>query len=168
MRTFRVHSGVASFLIASVILLRPLTAVGSARLGSDGDEGQDRRGIEVSFTKWVTIVPGYPQMEGFTGGDVTGSFSGEILVAQTTTDNGITRLEAVYEVHAGRRSFTALVQGGQNNLTGSARLDGTVLGGWRTGDRVHVKYDVIHCAEPNAFQGICFRGLIRIGPASED
>jgi hypothetical protein len=126
------------------------------------DDRRDPRNIELTFTKWITIAPGYPQMEGFVESDAIGSFTGEVLVAQTTSDGGITRVEAVYEIHAGPRSFTALVQGGQNNQTGEARLDGTILGGWRTGDRVHVQYDVVGCSQPNALGHICFQGTIRI------
>ena len=47
--------------------------------------------------------------------------------------NSIVRLEAIYEIRAGDHSFTALIRGGTNNLTGAAQLDGVVLAGWRTG-----------------------------------
>ena len=61
----------------------------------------------------------------------------------------------------GDHSFTALIHGGQNNQTGGAVLDGVILGGWRTGDRVHVEYRVkTNCLGAPA--GTCFQGTIRI------
>jgi hypothetical protein len=73
----------------------------------------------------------------------------------------ITKLEAIYEVVDGDRSFTALIEGGTDNLTGAARLDGVILAGWRTGARVHVEFQVLtNCF--GAPLGRCFQGTIRI------
>ena len=46
-------------------------------------------------------------MSGFVGGDVIGDFSGEVLQLQESGNHRITRLEAMYEVQAGDRSFAA-------------------------------------------------------------
>ena len=90
-----------------------------------------------------------------------------VLDAKTTADLLVTRLEAVYEVQAGQHSFAALIQGGQNNRTGRAVLDGVVLGGRRTGERIHVEYQVkTDCAGAPA--GTCFQGTIHIERAFED
>ena len=111
-------------------------------------------------------------MEGVTGGDVPGTYVGEVLQRQVSANpglhNGVVRLEAIYEVHAGERSFTALIRGGSNVKTGAAILDGVVLGGWRTGATVHVTFDTLaSCAE--APPGLpCFRGTIRVGREPED
>jgi hypothetical protein len=71
------------------------------------------------------------------------------------------------EVVDGDRSFTALVQGGTNNQTGAALLEGVILAGWRTGDRVHVEFEVMtNCL--GAPLGRCFQGTIQIGPHGDD
>src|SRR5580704_7685013 len=108
MKAFRAQSRVAALVIASLFLLQISQALAGGQLETAGDQDQDRRGVDVTFTKWITISPGYPQMAGFVGDEGAGSFSGEVLVAQTTADGSITRLEAVYEIHDGDRSFTAL------------------------------------------------------------
>jgi hypothetical protein len=124
--------------------------------------------VVVSFTKWATITPGYPILAGVTGGDAAGTFSGEVFVLQTTQSSDITRLDAVYEVHAGDHSFKALVQGGQNNVTNKALLDGVVLDGWMTGAHAHVAYQVIKCDQPNAAGGTCFQGTITLTPSPDN
>ena len=130
------------------------------------DEARDnQRGpVDITFTKWIT---GFPLMAGFVGGDVAGDFAGEVLQYQESGNRRIIRLEAMYEVQAGNRSFTALVRGGQNNETGTAILDGVILGGWRTGARVHVEYEVkTDCTGAPA--GLCFQGTIHIERPSRD
>ncbi len=157
MNTIRVRSRAATFLIAVLLLLQMAPAVAGGGLDQGGRD-EDRRSIDITFTKWITT---FPQMEGFVGGDVVGRFTGEVLDARTTADALITRLEAVYEINAGRRSFAALIQGGQSNQTGRAVLDGIILNGWRTGDRIHVEYQVkTDCARAPA--GTCFQGTIHI------
>ena len=104
-------------------------------------------------------------MAGIVGGDVAGDFVGEVLDRRVSTTGTVTAqivaLDALYEVQAGDHSFTALIQGGQNNVTRKAMLDGVILDGWRTGARVHVEFSVISgCAGKPA--GPCFEGTIRI------
>jgi hypothetical protein len=138
---------------------------------TDRGSARDRGPVKFPFTKWITT---FPLMEGFTGGDVTGDFVGEVFERQVTMNpnlNGIARLEVVYEVHAGDRSFTALIRGGTNTVTGAAILDGVVLAGWRTGADVHVEFDTLPgttgCV--GAPQGVtCFEGTIRVGRAPKD
>ena len=121
--------------------------------------------VDVTFTKWVTA---YPLMSGFTGGDAAGVFVGEVLQRQVSVNpglNSIVRLEAVYEVHAGDRSFTALIRGGTNNVTGAAVLDGVILAGWRTGAPVHVTFQTVPGAVGclGAPIGLtCFEGTIHV------
>jgi hypothetical protein len=162
MRTFHIPARAAAVL--AIVMLAHSSPAGA---NNDASFLDDDQGAIVTFTKWITITPGFPIMEGFTGGEAAGSFSGEIFVAQTTIDQLITRLEAVYEIHAGNHSFTALIRGGQNNKAGTALLDGVVLDGWLTGEAVHVQYRVIHCDQPNAAGGTCFQGTIRIGSEFE-
>jgi hypothetical protein len=130
------------------------------------------RRIEVTFTKWVATAP---LLAGFTGGDVVGDFVGEVLQSQLSLNGRILRLEAVYEVQAGDRSFTALIRGGRTTNPGDAILEGVILEGWRTGARVHVEFHVRNPASPTepgcdgAPAGIrCFEGTIVIERASKD
>ena len=200
MNIIGVHSRVSPFLIAVVLLLQlsPALATGqpdaqqatiqgsrfpgmpepSTETSRDGRRGP----VEVTFTKWVTgnvfvpdnfgITEGRGLMEGFTGGDIPGTFVGEVLQGQRSANpalkTGINKLEAIYEVHDlnGNHVFTALIRGGTNRATGAALLEGVVLAGWRTGARVHVAFQTMtNCAGAPA--GKCFQGVIRVGRAPE-
>jgi hypothetical protein len=138
---------------AGTALLSSTTGVGAR-----GDEG----GPEVTFTKWV--LGAGPKMAGFTGGDAAGDFTGEVLSLNWTSTtpfvNFIYSIEAVYDVHAGSHSFTALIKGGEN-AAGKAFLDGRVIAGWLIGSPVHVTFQgKTNCADAPA--GACFEGTIHI------
>ena len=123
MSTSRTRRRVVSLVGAIVMLLPVSLAMAHAR-------GDQIRPIEITFTKWVTA---FPLMEGFWGGDPANQYVGEVLQRQVSVNpalNSIVRLEAIYEIQDGDHSFTALIRGGTNNVTGAARLDGVVrLGG---------------------------------------
>ena len=160
---------VASFGTAAVLLLQiPPALAGESQAGTKGSAT-----VEVTFTKWITTGL---HMAGETGGDVHGTFGGEVLQRIVSTNPTITQiiaLEAVYEVQAydGGHSFTALLRGGQTGDTeegglGSAILDGVILAGWRTGAHVRVEFQKISsCAGKPA--GPCFQGTIAIGAAKK-
>ena len=160
MRTMPIHRQVSAVVAAIVLFLISPVLVAS--------QPDNNRPIQISFTKWV---PAFPIMEGFTDGDVVGVYAGEVLQRQESVNpnlNGIVRLEAIYEVQAGDRTFTALIRGGADALTGKAILDGVVLAGWRVGAPVHVEFDTIPAttgcagAPPNT---TCFQGTIQVGRA---
>ena len=164
MRTNRLHSCVAAFVGAAALLVQISPALAEDRRDND-------RPVDIAFTKWVTT---FPLMEGFWGGDLANKYVGEIFQRQVSVNpalNGIIRLEAIYEVQDGDRSFTALIRGGTNNVTGAAQLDGVVLAGWRTGARVHVEFDTIAgttgCFGAPAGK-TCFVGTIHVGRAPKD
>ena len=164
MRTVRIHSRVACFVGAMALLLQSAPVLA----GSHDDHNQP---VEVTFTKWVTT---FPLMEGFWGGDPANTYVGEILQIQGSVNpalNSIVRLEAIYEIQNGDHSFTALIRGGTDNVTGAARLDGVVLAGWRTGALVHVEFDTIPattgCVGAPA-GSTCFVGTIHVGRAPRD
>jgi len=164
MKTDRVHSRVACFAGAVALLIQISPAMAE-------DHRDNNRPVEIAFTKWVTTSP---FMEGFWGGDLANKFVGEILQRQVSVNpalNGIIRLEAIYEVQDGDRSFTALIRGGTNNVTGAAQLDGVVLAGWRTGARVHVEFDTVPgttgCFGAPAGK-TCFVGTIHVGRTPRD
>ena len=164
MRSIRLHSRVACFVGAVALFVQISPAAAE-------DHGDNNRPVEIAFTKWVTT---FPLMEGFWGGDLANKYVGEVLQRQVSVNpalNGIVRLEAIYEIENGDRSFTALIRGGSNNVTGAAQLDGVVLAGWRTGARVHVEFDTIPAATGcfGAPAGkTCFVGTIHVGRAPRD
>ena len=164
MRTIRLHSRVACFVGALALLLQISPALAE-------DHRDDNRPVDVAFTKWITT---FPLMEGFWGGDLANKYVGEVLQRQVSVNpalNGIVRLEAIYEIQNGDHSFTALIRGGSNNVTGAAQLDGVILAGWRTGARVHVEFDTIPgttgCFGAPAGK-TCFIGTIHVGRAPRD
>lgn len=159
---------VASIVIALVLLLQ----ISPATAGPSGGAGhkEDRGPVEFRYTKWITtpLPAALPWlMAGFVNEGPVGSFVGEVLDRKVSTNGRITTLQAIYEVVDGNRSFTALVQGGQDNVLGAALLDGVILAGWRTGARVHVEFQVLtNCFGAPA--GRCFQGTIRVRRAPEE
>ena len=157
MKTIRIHSRVALFVSAIMLVLPISPAIAGA--------GDNNAPVNISFTKWVTT---YPRMEGLTGGDVPGVFVGEVLQRQVSVNpnlNSIIRLEAIYEVHDANGSlFTALIRGGTDGVTGAALLDGVILAGWRTGAPVHVEFETIATGCVGAPPATaCFEGTIHVG-----
>ena len=198
MKTIGIQRRVASFGTAIALLLQISPALagapdagpammqgsrvpGLAVPSTEAAASKPRRTVEVTFTKWVTT---FPLMEGVTRGDAAGHFFGEVLERQVSQDLRIIKLEAIYEVQIGRRSFTALIRGGTGetkngepaSVSGAALLDGVILAGWRTGARVHVSFQTYApvptgpgCPDPHApTDRACFRGTISISPESED
>jgi hypothetical protein len=165
-KNMRIQSRVTSFAAAIVLLLQIVPAAWAER----AEENDKHNTPVITFTKWITTPP---LMAGITGGDAVGLFVGEVLNSKPTTNpnlvNSISWIEAVYEVHSGNRSFTALIRGGNNTTTGAAVLDGVILGGWRTGDRVRVEFNVVNgCGQVGAYLDRCFQGTIRILSSDDD
>lgn len=153
------------------------------------DATKGRRGsLHVTFTKWGTTGT---FLAGVAGGDVAGRFVGEVLEGQTSVHpelnpnpdglpgplvNGVRRLEAVYQVNARdeEASFTALIRGGQNQVTGVARFTGFVVAGRRSGAEVRVEYQRYAAGDPHCLDAgapvtaTCFQGVIRVGGAPEE
>ena len=160
--------------------------------GADTTTDRRRGPVEVTFTKWRTAVlppSGVPirhLFKGIVGGDLgAGDFVGEVLdrkvstactafepactpgITPATITGSIIALHAIYEVQVGEHSFTALIQGGTNGVSGAALLDGVILAGWRTGAPVHVAFQTMtNCTGAPA--GTCFQGTIRIEPAPDN
>ena len=176
MRTVRLHSRVACFAGAVALLVQISPALAS---------GQDHnnRPVEITFTKWVVPPPAPPPapqppfalLAGVTGGDIVGTFVGEVLWGQTSFNGHVRGLEALYEVVAENedRSFSALIRGGQSSA-GAGRLDGVILAGWRSGARVQVAFQRYPagdslCLDANAsLTTACFVGTIHVGRAPQD
>jgi hypothetical protein len=193
MKIIGVRSRVSLFLIAAVLLLQLSSGLAAGQLDAQQATIRGNRPVEVTFTKWPTtglpplptVPPGRTLFQGFAGGDLgDGDFVGEILDSKVSTacsavvppcTPGITpptitgsigALHAIYEIHVGENSFTALIQGGRNRVTGGvALLDGVILAGWRTGARVHVAFDTLsNCTDRDGVaHAPCFVGTIRVG-----
>jgi hypothetical protein len=121
-----------------------------------------RADLQLTYTKW--FAPSFPNMVGVVGGDISGQFGGAVLhLAPTDSSGHFVQITAVYIVVAAdpSRSFTAHVEGVQDNATQTAVLDGRVVDGQLKGAHVHAEYKVISCTEaPN---GTCFQGTITVG-----
>ena len=171
MRTIGIHTRVAWFVGAAALLIQISPAQAT-------DKDHNNRPVDITFTKWGVTAPPPPApqppfglLEGFADGGPVGSFVGEVLWRQPSLNGHVVGLTAMYEVVDGDRSFTALIRGGTNNVTGAALLDGVVLAGWRTGARVHVEFDTIPgttgCFGAPAGK-TCFVGTIYVGRAPRD
>jgi hypothetical protein len=149
--------------VAVVLTVLATLILGLGALASSGQLKDARAAdvVELTYTKWFS--PHFPTMTGVVGGDIVGQFGGTVLDRDLIADGQIGKLTAIYEVIADdpSGSFTALVDGTQNNETHTAVLNGVVTSGWLTGEQVHAEYMVISCAQaPNH---VCFHGTIRVG-----
>ena len=72
MKTIRIQTHFASFMIAIVLLLNISPALAGGLHESGGDNGEFRGRVEVIFTKWVTD---FPNMAGLVSGDAGGGLS---------------------------------------------------------------------------------------------
>jgi hypothetical protein len=195
MRIMAVHSRVSPLLMAVVLVLQLSPALATGH--PDAQHARRHGPVEVTFTKWRTVlVPAPPAVpppgattrilfEGLVGGDLgDGDFVGEVVDRKASTactavdpacspgtpptiTTPIAALHAIYEVQVGEHSFTALIQGGSNSVTGVGLLNGVILAGWRTGARVHVAFQTMtNCADAPA--GPCFQGVIRVERAPRE
>jgi len=156
--------GPAAFICALLLLVQTPAALAQASARS-GEAIENRRGLEVVFTKWLTD---WPNMAGLVSGDAGGGrYAGEILAYDHT--EALDRIEALYHVRGSRRQFTARVTVVQNNNNGTARITGVVISGAFTGKRVRGDYQVIApCpiinTQSGALPDVCFQGTLTIGP----
>ena len=169
MKTIRNRTLFASFVIAILLLLNISPALAGGQRETSGDKGKFHGRVEVIFTKWITD---FPNMAGVVSGDAgAGLFAGEILGITPTTDGEV--LEALYHINGGAYHFTAHNFITQNNLKGTAVIDGLVLDGPLKGERVRGEYQVISpCGVINAQNGssgdVCFQGTLSIRVGSGD
>jgi len=171
MSTTRTRRRVIS-LVGAIVMLLPVS------LAMAGDQRDNNRPVEVTFTKWVLLNS--VNMEGITGGAVPGVFVGELLQTQMSVNpdlNGkVNRLEVVYEVQDqdGDRYFTALIRGGSNRVEGVGLFDGVIMAGWRIGARVTVAWQRYPASDPICLEAgapadlNCFKGTIHVGRAPRD
>jgi hypothetical protein len=151
-----------SLALVFMVLTAPILAAGAIASSGQVRDARAATIVQLTYTKWFS--PSFPTMTGFVGGDIVGSFGGTVLEANPIAGGRVTQLKAVYEVIANdpSQSFTALVEGQQNNETSSAVLNGVVTSGFLTGERVHAEYNVLTSCPGNP-SGPCFQGTIRVG-----
>ena len=185
MKIIGVPSRVSLAVVAAVLLLQLSPGLAA---GQPVAQATSQEPLEVTFTKWGTTGT---FLAGIAGGDVDGRFVGEVLEGQTSVNpelnpnpegvagplvNGVRRLEALYQVNAEdeEASFTALIRGGQNQVTGVARFTGFVVAGRRSGAQVSVEYQRYWAGDPHCLAAgalataNCFQGVIRVGRAPQE
>jgi hypothetical protein len=153
--------------LALIAGLAVVTSIAAASAQTQTRAGHDRtNNVKLTYTKW--FAPGFPNMVGVVGGDVDGTFGGAVLEATPDATGQSVHLKAIYIVIATdpTKSFTAEVEGVQDNHTAKAVLDGRVIQGRLANAQVHAEYSVISCTQaPN---GTCFQGTISIKRSSHD
>src|SRR5512143_677441 len=143
-------------IAAAVALLAFTLGVGLASAN-----GGDHRYADNTFTKWITgpgPAPYVATMGGIVGGDVgNGTFSG-FVVTKTLTATGAV-IDAIYQFHGSRHSFTAPVHVVQTGLT--AVISGQVSDGWLAGALVEGQYTQGTCTH-GGLTTTCFSGTLTI------
>ena len=150
-----------SVALVITLLTGLMLAAGAIAASGQVKDAKAATVVDLTYTKWFS--PSFPTMTGVVGGDIVGTFGGTVLEANPIAGGQIIRLKAIYEVIANdpSQSFTALVEGKQNNRTRSAVLDGVITSGFLTGERVHAKYQVLSSCLGNP-GGPCFQGTIDV------
>jgi hypothetical protein len=162
MKTMRIRT-----LFASCVLTMLLLNISPALAGNLNEivanKGKIPGRVEVIFLKWIADLP---NMAGLVSGDPGGGlFAGEILEFKQT--ERFTRIEALYHINGKDFQFTAHNHILQDNLKGTAVIQGVVEDGPMKGARVRGEYKVIApCGIINAQQGdagdVCFQGTLTV------
>jgi hypothetical protein len=169
MKTIRNRTLFASFVIAILLLINISPARAGGQHETSAGKGKLHSRVEVIFTKWVT---NFPNMAGLVSGDAGGgTFAGEVLNYDHTA--AVDKIEALYHINGRAYHFTAHNFVTQDNLKGTAVIEGIVLDGPLKGERVRGEYQVISpCGVINAQNGssgdVCFQGTLSIRVGSED
>jgi hypothetical protein len=155
-RKFRILKMAAGAVLSISMLLQTSKARG-------GDT------VELAFTKWT--LPG-----GVIGGrldNAAGTFAGAVIsIAPPEREppaSPIAQIVARYDITFDGNSFSASIEGHQNNSAQTGVLNGTITNGWQAGANVHVEYDVVDqgTARDLCPRRFCFVGTIRIMPNVE-
>ena len=95
---------------------------------------------------------------GTVSGDVEGSLTTQLLSLQPA--GPILKVRFAWIVSAGAHSFTAVLDGTLNTLTGQVEMDGRIVDGWLVGAQVHEQGQLV---DPQLSR---FQGTIAIFPAT--
>ena len=148
-------------------------AAQASAAGGSPDGNRNHRSADVTFTKWVTSLPGDPStlagisMAGVVGGDVgPGVFAGKVIRDDTTSKPGFWLAQALYGFKGSKHSFVAYNFITENHTTNTATIRGVVILGWMRGARVTGEYTVWNtCPIPtpgNVFGSVCFQGTLHL------
>lgn len=97
---------------------------------------------------------------GTVNGDVEGALTTQLLSLEPA--GPILKVSFAWIVDAGNQSFTAVLDGTLNTLTGQVEMDGTIVEGWLAGAQVHEEGQMVDPATGR------FQGTIMIFPATAD
>ena len=149
----------------AVAVVGSLTAASQAR-SRHGHNAKSTAGLELTTKVW--FAPGFPNKIGVVGGDIVGKFGGAILQRTVDATGRFIHFTAIEIVIAPdpSMSFTAHVEGVQDNQTRTGVVDGRVVDGNLKGAHVHEEFTVISCTE--AASGTCFQGTVSVQRSSED
>ena len=154
-RSIGISSRIPAVVTAAAMLVLTLG------VGLASASGGDHRYADNTFTKWITgpgPAPYVATMGGLVGGDVgDGTFSG-FVVTKTLTATGAV-IDAIYQFHGSRHSFTAPVHVVQTGLT--AVISGQVTDGWLAGALVEGQYTQGTCSH-GGLTTTCFSGTLVI------
>ena len=114
-------------------------------------------------------------MAGVVAGDAgSGSFAGEVLSGDTTSEPGFWLAHVRYEVNGSKHSFVTDVRVTEDDtkLPITATISGIVTQGWLKGTRVTGEYTQIDsCPIPtpgNVFGTICWQGTLHVQRGDRD
>ena len=137
-----------------IAILAAFTLAAFPQTASAGASG-DLSPIQLQFDK-----------QGGANGIWNGTVSGDIEAALTTQllslepAGPILKVKFAWIVEAGDQSFTAVLDGTLNTLTGQVEMDGTIVEGWLAGAQVHEEGQMV---DPTTGR---FQGTITIFPAT--
>jgi hypothetical protein len=97
---------------------------------------------------------------GTVSGDIEGALTTQLLSLEQV--GPILKVSFAWIVNAGDQSFTAVLYGTLNTLTGRVEMDGTVVEGWLAGAQVHEEGQLV---DPAAGR---FQGTISIFPMTAE
>src|SRR6266545_5904624 len=145
--------------VATAVALLTL-ALGAGVASAGGP--RDHNNAENTFTKWITgagPAPYVATMGGIVGGDVgDGTFSGYVVTKTLTATGAV--IDAIYQFHGSRHSFTAPVHVVQTGL--NAVVTGQITDGWLAGTIVEGQYTQGTCEQAPGVFGTCFQGTLDI------
>lgn len=99
---------------------------------------------------------------GIWNGSVTGGVEGSLTtqLLSLVPAGPVLKVSFAWIVDAGEQSFTAVLYGTLNTLTGQVEMDGTIVEGWLAGAQVHEEGQLVDPATGR------FQGTITILPAT--
>jgi hypothetical protein len=157
-------------LFALVLVVASLFAVAPAQTARADAGGVKGHTFDFTFTKWVTSQPNPLSMvgvlmAGVVGGDVgNGSYAGEVITYDDSSEPGFTLINARYEFYGEKHSFIADVHVTQEGT--AAVITGVITDGWLKGAQLtgeYTEYSECPIETPgNVFFPLCFQGTLHV------